>query len=407
MLVFRSGEASLGKRSITSRSLSQVSDASHQIRKSDVRYLIDRSCLSPVSAQPVEMAFGNRLYTVKTSLDPDLHQYLTSRLDRVNSRYIGIVVMSPETGRVLAMTGFNKVNADENPCLTAAFPAASLFKIITAAAAVEEKGYTHLSRFAFNGSKYTLYKRQLTHANPAHTQFITLQDAFAQSVNPVFGKIGTHYLDRNAVEKMGTAFGFNKDVEFELPWPTSHLTLTDDEYHLAEIASGFNRQTLISPLHGAMIAATVVNRGKPVEPTLIDVIADDTRTCIYQTRPSFLPAAVSPKTAKVLERLMVATVTSGTGRKTFRDQARDTTLSKLDIGGKTGSISNREKDTRFDWFVGFATEKQGTEKIVVAAMVGHGDYIGTRATQYARMAIEYYYKDYFSKKTPNGKNLKG
>jgi hypothetical protein len=60
------------------------------------------------------------------------------------------------------MAGFNKIDPDRDPCLTAEYPAASLFKIVTAAAAVEEKGYTAGSRFKFNGYKHTLYKRQLT-----------------------------------------------------------------------------------------------------------------------------------------------------------------------------------------------------------------------------------------------------
>jgi cell division protein FtsI/penicillin-binding protein 2 len=82
-------------------------------------------------------------------------------------------------------------------------------------------------------------------------------------------------------------------------------------------------------------------------------------------------------------------------------------LSRLKLGGKTGSISNRSQDTRFDWFVGFATEKKGTEKIVVSVMVGHEEYIGIRAGQYARMVIEHYFKDYFTKKEQAGKDSSG
>ena len=39
------------------------------------------------------------------------------------------------------------------------------------------------------------------------------------------------------------------------------LFYDDDEYGLAEMASGFNRETLISPLHGAMIASVFANDG--------------------------------------------------------------------------------------------------------------------------------------------------
>jgi membrane carboxypeptidase/penicillin-binding protein len=51
---------------------------------------------------------------------------------------------------------------------------------------------------------------------------------------------------------------------------------------------------------------------------------------------------------------MRTTIDKGTCRKAFRGYQRDRVLSKLAIGGKTGSINNKTNDIRFDWFVGFA-----------------------------------------------------
>ena len=48
--------------------------------------------------------------------------------------------------------------------------------------------------------------------------------------------------------------------------------------------------------------------------------------------------------------------------------------------------------------VGFAEEKGGTAKIVVSAVVAHEKYIGTRASQYARMAMKQYFGNYFANK---------
>jgi cell division protein FtsI/penicillin-binding protein 2 len=368
---------------------------------------LGKTRLINLQANPIKVDFDGRPFQVSTSLDLELQQYLLKRMDRVNSRYIGVVAMAPDTGRILAMAGFNKVDPDRDPCRMAEYPAASLFKIVTAAAAVEEKGYTAGSRFKFNGYKHTLYKRQLTDKTNRYTNSISLRDSFAQSVNPVFGKIGALVLDQQTLQAYGDAFAFNRQVDFELHLPTSRLAVNDESYHRAEIASGFNRQTTLSPLHGAVIVSAVVNGGKPVEPTLVDRITNDAGIPVYRTEPQFLTAAVSPKTAEVLNQLMIATVTSGTARKIFRGHKRSKVLSRLKLGGKTGSIYNRPHDARFDWFVGFATEKKGSEKIVVAVVVAHEDYIGTRAGQYARMAIEYYFKDYFTKKEQADKDSSG
>ena len=290
--------------------------------------------LTNVVEQPVKITFDHRPYRVYTSLDLDLQQYLLKKMDRVNSRYIGIVAMHPGTGRLLTMAGFNKIDPDEDACLRADYPAASLFKIITAAAVIEEKGYTARTRLKFNGYKHTLYKRQLTDKTNRYTNAISFKDSFAQSVNPVFGKIGALYLDQQALATYGDAFYFNRDVGFELPWPTSHLEVGPDSYRRAEIASGFNKQTTISPLHGAVIVSAIVNNGKPAEPTLVDRIDDPNGHMVYQSSPHILPPAVSPETAEVLDQLMVATVKKGTARKPFRGYSRDKVLSRLNLGGK-------------------------------------------------------------------------
>jgi cell division protein FtsI/penicillin-binding protein 2 len=163
------------------------------IQKADVKILLGNTQLVNVVEQPVKISFDHRPYRVYTSLDLGLQQYLLKKMDRVNSRYIGIVTMQPDTGRLLTMAGFNKIDPDQDPCLVADYPAASLFKIITAAAAIEEKGYTARTRLKFNGYKHTLYKRQLTDRTNRYTNAISFKDSFAQSVNPVFGKIGALY----------------------------------------------------------------------------------------------------------------------------------------------------------------------------------------------------------------------
>jgi len=378
------------------------------IEKSDLPVFIGNISMVNLTSNPIQVDFDGRSYQMHTSLDMELQQYLLKRMDRVNSRYIGIVAMKPDSGRILAMAGFNKIDPDQDPCLLADYPAASLFKIVTAAAGAEEKGYTAQTRFTFNGFKHTLYKRQLTDKQNRYTNAISLKGAFAQSVNPVFGKIGALYLKQEALEKYGNAFGFNREVTFEFPLAVSHLTVKSDSYHRAEIASGFNRQTTISPIHGAMIASIVLNDGIPVEPTVIDTVEDKTGMPIYRTKPKFLSPAVTQKTAKVLNQLMVATVSSGTARKTFRGHSRSKVLSRLRLGGKTGSIYNRSHDARFDWYIGFAEEMGGNEKLAVSVMVAHEEYIGTRAGQYARWVIERHFKKYFAnKKSMEKKNTTG
>lgn len=374
------------------------------ISKKDVQILLHNLSVKDLSQSNIKLPFKSQQILVETSLDPDLQQHLISSMDRKNSRYIGIVVMQANTGRILALAGFNKVDPENNPCFQRTFPAASIFKIVTAAAAVDHCGYTAQTPMRFNGYKHTLYRNQLKERSNRYTNTLSFKDAFAQSVNPIFGKLGTVYLGKSVLEEYAIAFGFNQPIQFELPVVPSTLHIKDKPYNWAEVASGFNNDTAISPVHGVMMASAVLNDGRMVTPSLVDRIEDQDGRLLYQGRRSWRGRAMTSKASKVLANLMETTVRSGTGRKAFRHHRRHHVLSKLRIGGKTGNIFNRAHDARFDWFVGFAEEKSGHGRLVFAALVAHEEYIGIRATQYARMAMTHYFKSHMARheqKAPN------
>ena len=377
------------------------------ISKKDVHILLEHASGKNLLTKQIDLPFKSQPIHIETSLDPDLQSQLIQAMDRKNSRYIGIVVMQTETGRIQALAGFNKIDPDLNPCLLNTFPAASVFKIVTAAAAVDKCGYGANTRVRFNGYKHTLYKRQLKEHTNRYTNTVSFEDSFAQSVNPVFGKLGALYLDRAELQKYAAAFGFNQPVDFELPVEPSHIRIEEDAYQRAEIASGFNNDTTISPLHAAMMVSAVLNKGRIILPTIVDRVTDDHGRLLYDVRPTWKGRAMSSKASKVLARLMETTIKSGTGRKAFRSRRRNDTLSKLDIGCKTGSIDNLSHDVRYDWFVGFAKERNSSDGLVVAVLVAHEQYIGIRAAQYAKMAMTHYFENKFAQRTTDRQSSGG
>ena len=371
--------------------------AARPIGKTEVRALIANNNLLNFADSRIEIRRENSCFTLQTTLDPVLQQALFQRLDRKNSRYIGIVVMDPADGRVLAMAGYDKANPSGNPCVDSRFPAASIFKIITAAAAVETRDLEPDSILNFRGGPHTLYKSQIDTKPAKHASRVTLKDSFARSINPVFGKLGALYLGRDVLGTYADAFGFNREIDFELPIRPSRLELPGPTFEVAEIASGFNRTTRISPLHGALIAAALLNRGRLIEPTIVDWIVNDSGQTVYQTKAAFGDQIIGSETADVLLELMRATVTSGTARKEFQKHHGDKILSRLEIGGKTGSMGDGSAETRYDWFVGYAREAHGKGQLVFAVVVAHEDHIGTRAAAYAAMAIKEYFQGRFAR----------
>jgi cell division protein FtsI/penicillin-binding protein 2 len=342
-----------------------------------------------------------------TTIDTGLQQYLLSmihraeKLERGKPRQIAMVVMEAATGRIIAMSGYDLENPDADPCLEAVYPAASLFKIVTASAAVETLNYTPSTRLYFNGSKYTLYKRQLKDVKNRYSCGISLAKAFAESVNPVFGKIGKNHLGSEKLKTYAQAFGFNQKVDSELNFTTGIFDGDASGYHLAELGCGFNRKTKISPVFGAMLVSAVVNKGNIPVPAIVDRVIDDSGKIIYQYHSRTYKRAIQPETASAIMKMMEKTVSRGTARKSFRKISRDRILSNLTIGGKTGSIYNRAHTIKYDWFTGFGRHKKTKKKIVMSIVVGHGRYIGTRAGTYAKIIL----KQYFSPETGRTKQL--
>ncbi len=360
--------------------------------REELRSRLDETAFNNLTEKTLQLSAAGSTLRVETTLDTGLQNYLLDKLDRTHSRYVGIVVMEAATGQVLAMAGFDKTDPAGNPCLRSQFPAASLFKMVTAAAAVDQCGFTADSPVTFTGPKHTLYKRQLTDKVNRYTTTIPLREAFAESVNPVFGKLGGLNLRQALLEQSASAFGFNEPLDFELPLPPSQCYVGAEPYHWAEVASGFNLDTTISPLHGAVMASAVLNGGRMVTPSIVEQIADVGGRVLYRRQAALVPRpAMSAKAATALGEMMETTIISGTARKAFRRHRQDQVLSRLQIGGKTGSIDNASHEVRYDWFVGFARERQGEGQVVVAAMVGHEKFIGIRASEYARLAISYYF----------------
>lgn len=362
------------------------------IDRNGLREILLSGNFNNLTEKDFEIVTATGRYQFYTSIDTDLQNAIIRSLDTRHANRIGIVAIEPDTGRVLAMVSHNADDPNQNACLAADLPAASLFKIITAAAALEAGGFEYQSRMAYNGGKFTLYKRQLTDQENRYTNYSSLKDAFAESINPIFGKLGKNVLGKDLLQDYARSYFFNKAIEFDLPVDRSVLEITDTPYNWAEIASGFNRTTTISPLHAAMISASMVNGGKLMKPSIVDVAAKDHKT-VYRNRPEITARVAERAVLESMKTLMSATITHGTARNLFSGYSKNPVLSRLEMGGKTGALNNNARQIRYDWFTGYASDPLGSGRIAIGVIVAHKEYIGKRAATYFRQAVSAYFKN--------------
>jgi len=337
---------------------------------------------------------GNLLF-FRTTLLPELQSQGDAWVKSSRAHQAALVVLNPDNGQVLTLAGFNENDELSNAALAGSFPAASVFKIVTAAAAVEKAEMSAESRLAYDGGKHTLFKNNVDKEPDQGRQTTTLKESFADSINSVFGKLGAFTLGPEELSDFAGRFGFNREIDFELPVEASSFSVDDnDTFHLAELASGFNRSTKVSPLHGALMASAVVAEGRVASPSLVQEVFDRENRIYYQAGLAETQEVMSPATAKEMTRMMRSAVEEGTGRRTFGSASTHPILSRLDIGGKSGTINN-DLGQKVDWFVAWAKPRPGTgceDKLALSAVVVHSGVTNTTSQRLVRDALVEYYK---------------
>lgn len=331
-------------------------------------------------------------YVIRTTIDTKLQRYIRQVLKRSRTLQSAVVVLDPTDGRVIAMVNRDTNGDRSNLSLKADYPAASLFKIVSAAAVLDNSGYTPDTPLYFRGRRHTLYKSQLKQIKDRWTTETSLRKAFALSNNSVFGKLGIYVLGQSVLTEYAEKFAFNRTIPFDLPLAVSPIAVPDDEFGLAEIASGFNKKTLISPLHAALIASAAANKGRMPRPWLVDAIHNDDNQLLYLADTKVLTRPVVGRAADDLTVLMEYAARSGTSRSVFRKLRRKKRFRRFELGAKTGTINDISDRYKYDWITAFAKRPDGNGGIVVAVLGVHGKILGTRSTEMARAIIDYYFR---------------
>ncbi|MCX7726434.1 MAG: penicillin-binding transpeptidase domain-containing protein, partial [Chitinispirillaceae bacterium] len=113
---------------------------------------------------PVKINLQEDSFLVWTTIDTQLQRYISKQFPLYKPLYGAFVPMDPSNGRILSLVSYVKdslANPEKNLCVTATFPAASIYKTITAAAAIEALGYNSECIVEHRGRNHTLYHSQL------------------------------------------------------------------------------------------------------------------------------------------------------------------------------------------------------------------------------------------------------
>jgi peptidoglycan glycosyltransferase len=240
----------------------------------------------------------------------------------------------------------------------------SIFKVVTAAAAIDSGVATPGTVYRDDGV-LTVDGHTIVEANRPDDSIVdwTLTEGLAYSLNVVFAQVGLD-LGAGRLTSYAEAFGFGSDIPFEFPVAQSQVASSDgflaEPAALADTAFG-QGELLVTPVHMAMLAGCIANRGELMRPFTIRRYLAQDGTTLETVKPEVWRRPVSPATAEAVAEMMVVAVESGYSGGAFVPGVR--------IGGKTGTAEVGELAPH-GWFIGFGGEPDAT--YAVAVVLEHG-----------------------------------
>ncbi len=323
------------------------------------------------------------------SLEQGLQRHISQLLVRYEVPQAAVVAMEPSTGRVLAYVshyGTARVGTDLARDPTP--PSASIFKVVTAAALIDS-GVSPSTRVCYGGGFRRLRLVDLDDNPRRDRSCTTFEEAMGGSVNAVFAKLADRHLSPQKLTRYASAFGFGHALPFDLPTKPSRLDVPAERIEFARTAAGFWHMHM-SPLHGALIAATIANRGVMPRASVVDRVVDGSGNTVKESQPRPFRSVIPRRTAEVVVGMMRRTVSHGTSRSAFYDPQGRPFLPGIAVAGKTGSLTSHDPYRAYNWWVGFAPARRPT--LAVSALVVNGPRWRIKGSYVAREALRHYLK---------------
>ncbi len=321
--------------------------------------------------------------------------------DALGSYKGAIVVMEPDSGKILAMVSkpdFDPNTVSEswemmmsdsgnsqllNRATQGLYPPGSTFKILTTLAYIRQNNGSY-ENFLYDCTG-SLSQDDVTitcYNGNVHGQE-SLSDAFANSCNTAFATIGLE-LDNVEFREMVDSFLFNKTLPGEITSTKSTFVLGKNTSYGDQMTTSIGQgDTLVTPLHMALIASTVANGGIMMKPYMISRIVSSDGAVVSETKPEIYSELMNVEEAATLTEFMKKTVTGGT--------AAALSYNSYSVAGKTGSAEYETGGSMgtHSWFVGFSNVDD--PDIAVAIIAEDGGTGSTTAVPIAQRIFDAYY----------------
>jgi len=287
---------------------------------------------------------------VRLTIDAGIQRIVERELDwgaqKTSAKRGTVLVQDPWTGEILAMASWPPLSLEPErppksgemrvPALVDAFEPGSTFKIVTGAAAMEEKLVRAGELFGGENGKWKVYDRTIHDHEPR--KLMTFDDIIVYSSN-----IGTAKLaDRIGSERLyqyARLFGFGVLPGSCLPFENKGMLRPPSKWSgMSKYTVSFGQEVSVTALQLIGAYSVIANGGRLMEPRIVGAVLDDDGEVIWENPPAEVRRAVSAETAAQITHALTLAVQKGTG---VNAQVQWDTNTQ--VAGKTGTAQKFDR----------------------------------------------------------------
>ena len=298
-----------------------------------------------------------------------------------DAKAASIIVMDVKTGEILALVNRPTYNLDEasksnienrtNRAISYVYEPGSVFKIITAAAALEEELFTETDKIYCEQGKYRIANHILTDHRPHGS--LSFKDVFVVSSNIGVAKIAQK-IGPGMIYKYGQRFRFGLPTGIDLKGEVNGWLKDPSQWSKTTIgAIPIGYEITVTPLQLVSAISLIANEGVYMRPFVVKYVKDSQEQIIKSFEPQVVDRVVSANTANRVKEILKSVVEEGTGRRAQ--------IKGMTVAGKTGT-ARKVIDGKYvigkyyASFMGFAPADNPRLAAVVVVDQPHPSYFG-------------------------------
>jgi cell division protein FtsI (penicillin-binding protein 3) len=322
-------------------------------------------------------------HTLVLTLDETIQHVAESELEKAVAQTQAlagvVVVMDPRTGEILALANRPSFNPNrfgafasarwKDRAVADAYEPGSMFKIFTAAAALQEKVVDPEEIIDCGGGKLEIAGTEI---HDHHVYFdLSFRDVIAKSSDIGVIRVAQR-LGRENFYRYMRDFGFGAPTRVDLPGESSGLLRPTSKWSALSLASlSFGQEIGVTALQMARAVGAVANGGYLMRPLIVRQVEDAEGHLLKSTQPEAVRRVLEPETVDTLTDLLRSVVTNGTGRRAA--------IPGYVVAGKTGTAQKVDAQGRYSMqdhvasFVGFVPASRPALVVLVSLDTPKGD----------------------------------